>query len=67
MTNPPKKAALKSRLLSLKETCAYLGLSEKTVRNLRDRGELRAVRITRKIQFDLDDLNAFIDARKGVG
>jgi len=52
------------RLLSLPEAASYLGLSSWTVRELTWRGKLPVVRITRKLLFDLRDLDELIDREK---
>jgi excisionase family DNA binding protein len=54
------KLALKRRLLSLEQAAEYLGLSEDAVRDLVSEGRLRPVRPTRKLQFDICDLDEFI-------
>ena len=52
------------RLLSLPEASTYLGLSPWTVRELTWKGRLPVVRITRKLLFDVRDLDALIDREK---
>jgi len=52
------------RLLTLPEAAKYLGLSTWTVRELTGKGRLPVVRITRKLLFDLRDLDALIDQEK---
>jgi excisionase family DNA binding protein len=52
------------RLLTLPEASAYLGLSPWTVRELTWKGKLPVVRLTRKLLFDLRDLDRVIEASK---
>ena len=59
-----KPSAPGRRLLSLPEAADYLGLSPWTVRELAGKGRLPVVRITRKLQFDLRDLEALIDRER---
>jgi excisionase family DNA binding protein len=58
----PARAA--RRLLTLPEAATYLGLSPWTVRELTGKGRLPVVRITRKLLFDLRDLDALIEQEK---
>ena len=60
----PEPGPQRRRLLSLPETAAYLGLSPWTIRELTWKGRLPVVRITRKLLFDLRDLDALIDREK---
>jgi excisionase family DNA binding protein len=62
VTKPP--GSIRRRLLSLPEAAEYLGLSPWTVRELAGKGRLPCVRITRKLLFDLRDLDALIDREK---
>jgi excisionase family DNA binding protein len=48
------------RLYTVKETAKQLASSEKTVRRLIDRGELRSHNIGRSIRIDHEDLAAFL-------
>jgi excisionase family DNA binding protein len=52
------------RLFSLEEAAEYLGLSEDAVRDLVNQGKLKPVRPTRKLQFDICDLDEFIKGLK---
>jgi excisionase family DNA binding protein len=52
------------RLLSVREAAEYLNCDETTVRNFVAAGKLPAVRITSRVQFDLADLDALINASK---
>ncbi|MBV8553370.1 MAG: helix-turn-helix domain-containing protein [Acidobacteriaceae bacterium] len=54
-----------NRLLTAEEAAQYLGLSEDAIRDLVNQGRLIPVRPTRKLQFDIRDLDAFIDSLKG--
>ena len=53
------------RLISLAETAQALGMSLASVRRLVWQGQLRTVRITRRLQFDLRDIEALIERSKG--
>ena len=62
MTETPK-----TRLLNVKETAKYLGLSPKTIRNrlgpkAPDPFPVKRRRYGRKVLFDLKDLDAYIDS-----
>jgi excisionase family DNA binding protein len=50
----------RKRLLSLEEAAEYLGMSEDAVRDLVSQSKLKPVRPTRKVQFDIRDLDVFI-------
>jgi len=52
------------RLLTLKEAAAVLGLSPYSVRRLIAAGTLPSVRLTRRIQVDLRDLERLIEQSK---
>jgi hypothetical protein len=52
------------RLLNLKDAAEYLGRSEWALRELIWKGRIPVVRIDRRIQLDLKDLDALIDASK---
>jgi excisionase family DNA binding protein len=54
----------RKRLVDLEEAAEYLGLSTDALRSLIEMGRLHPVRPTRKIQFDLKDLDQFIDELK---
>jgi len=53
-----------SRLLKSKEAAAYLALSEKTLWNLTNAGQMRAVRMGRLVRYDPADLDEFIEQAK---
>jgi excisionase family DNA binding protein len=54
------------RLLTLKETAAYLGVSVWTVRDLVWKEKLRVVRLTRRLHFDMRDVDRLIDVSKEI-
>jgi excisionase family DNA binding protein len=58
------KRPLQRRVLSVREAAEYLGCDESTVRNFHAAGNLPAVRATTRLQFDLVDLDAFIERNK---
>lgn len=53
-----------SRLLKSKEAAKYLCISEKTLWNLTNAGEIRAVRMGRLVRYDPTDLDEFIQRSK---
>jgi hypothetical protein len=54
-------------LLTPRETAKALAVCEKTLWSITaPRGPLLAVRIGRAVRYDLADLRAFIDGRKGA-
>jgi excisionase family DNA binding protein len=53
--------------LTLQQASAYLGISSWTLRELIWRGQLPAIRITRKVHLDLRDLDSFIERSKERG
>jgi excisionase family DNA binding protein len=52
--------------LTLPEASVYLGLSPWTVRELTYKGTLPVVRLTRKLLFDLRDLERVIEHAKEI-
>lgn len=66
-SRPPRALGSIPRLVSLPETAQTLGMSPASVRRLIWQGRLRPVRITRRIQFDLRDIEALIERSKGLG
>lgn len=54
----------KRRLLDLDAAADYLSLSDDAVRDLVAQGKIKPVRPTRKVQFDILDLDQFIDNLK---
>lgn len=59
---PPSRAG--RRLLTLGEAAQVLGLSPYSVRRLIWAGKLPAVRLTRKIQVDLRDVERLVEQAK---
>jgi excisionase family DNA binding protein len=55
------------RLVSLQEAAVVLGVSVATLRRLVWAGELPVIRLTRRIQLDVRDLDKLIDRRKEGG
>jgi len=55
------------QLVSSREAAERLSVCERTVWTLQNSGELPSVRIGRCIRFDLDDLSAWVEARKRGG
>ena len=54
-----------SRLRNIKAAASYLGVSARTVYQLTRDGELPVVRVSkRRVMYDLDDLDQWIDSRK---
>ena len=62
----PEKSPLGSgrRLLSLDEAATLLGLSVRSLRRLIWDGTLPAIRLTRRVQVDLRDLERLIERAK---
>lgn len=54
------------RLLTYQEAGELLGVTERTIWTLVDRGDLPAVRFGRSVRIDPVDLRTFIDRCKGV-
>jgi excisionase family DNA binding protein len=50
--------------LTLQQTAAYLGVSVWTVRDLVCKGKLPVVRLTRRLHFDLKDVDRLVDVSK---
>jgi len=62
---PPKASPGQARrLLSLKEAATLLGVSKVSIRRLIWAGKLPAVRILRRIQIDIWDLDRLIERSK---
>ena len=59
-----RSSAVRPRLLGVREAALYLSLSHWTVRQLVWDGQLPAVRIGRRLLFDVRDLDALIDRSK---
>lgn len=49
------------RFYSCREIAGYLGLSEKSIRRLIDRGELPSVRIGRSVRVDMKKLDEILE------
>lgn len=54
------------RLLPLKAAAAYLGISPWTLRRLAWQNTVPVVRLSRRLLFDLKDLDALVEAAKGT-
>lgn len=65
-TRNDRAEAVSPILIDRVEVARLLGVSPGTVDNLRRRGELPSVKIGTRRLFDVADLRALIDARKGV-
>jgi excisionase family DNA binding protein len=61
-----KVQSRRKRLYNLEEAAEYLGLSDDAVRDLVALGKLKSVRPTRKLQFDLHDLDQLIEDLKAA-
>ena len=55
---------LTKRLYNENEAAEYLNRSIDAMKKLRYRGLLKFVQIGRRIQYDINDLNSFIEANK---
>jgi len=51
-------------LLSPRATAKALGICEKTLWTLTQRGEIPAIHIGRAVRYDISDLKAWIEAKK---
>lgn len=52
------------RLYSLDEAAEYLGRSTEAVREMQYTGKIPVVRMDRRVQFDVKDLDRIIEASK---
>lgn len=52
----------RKRLFDIDEAAIYLSMSEEAIRDLVASGKLPSKRPTRKIQFDIEDLDRFVKA-----
>jgi len=59
--------SIPDRLLTYREAGEILGVTDRTIWTLVDRGELPAVRFGRSVRIDPADLRAFIERSKGGG
>jgi excisionase family DNA binding protein len=50
-------------LLTAEQTAKTLSISERTLWSLRERGEIRAVRIGRRVLYSTIELQRFIDSQ----
>jgi len=57
---------IEKRLYSIKEAAIYLGRSPWGIRELQWRGKLPFVKVGRRIHFDINDLDSFIEKNKVV-
>ena len=55
---------LPKRLYNEDEAAQYLGRTHEAMKKLRYRGYLRFVKIGRRIQYDIQDLNSFVEQHK---
>lgn len=67
LTKRLKNINTRKRVYNIDEAAEYLGMSEETVRDLVGAGKLQSIRPTRKLQFDIQDIDAFIDGLKKKG
>ena len=58
--NPPQR----KRLFTVREAAEYLGRSEAAIYELAAKGRLPVVRLDRRIQFDVRDLDLLIETKK---
>jgi excisionase family DNA binding protein len=61
---PKGSPAQPQRLLTLKDAAVVLGTSTATVRRLVSAGKLPMVRLTRRIQIDMRDLERLVEQAK---
>ena len=66
MTKTLEAAQLASqvKLLTIKETAELLGVSDRTVWTLTDRGELPCVRIGRSVRYSIESLREWIQKQE---
>jgi excisionase family DNA binding protein len=62
--SPTPPASTAGRLLDLEGAAKYLHDSPRHVRSLWERREIAAIRIGRKIRFDPEDLDRYIDSQR---
>lgn len=55
---------MQPKLISIRDAATYLGLKPSTLYQRRLILGIRNLRIGRKILFDIDDLNAYIESQK---
>jgi excisionase family DNA binding protein len=56
----------RSRLLTMQELVAYLGVSERTIRREVKAGRLLACKIGHQVRFDPPDVLRYVAVRKGA-
>lgn len=66
-TGIEQSARTAGKLLNAKEAAAHLGVCEKTLWNARERGEIQAVRMGRRVLYDPQDLARWIETHKSTG
>jgi len=57
---------MKQRLMAVKQAAVYLGRTEIAVREMTWAGKLPYIRADRRIMFDIDDLDRWIDVNRVV-
>jgi excisionase family DNA binding protein len=62
LADPPIGLPMRSRLLTVKETCVYLNSSRATLHRLEEAGVLLPKRFGRKVVYDRADLDAYIES-----
>lgn len=55
------------RLLKPEEASAWLQISPRTLRSMKQRGEVPAVRVGKQTRYDPDDLRRYVEANKTSG
>jgi excisionase family DNA binding protein len=60
LADPPIGLPMRSRLLTVKETCVYLNSSRATLHRLEEAGVLMPKRFGRKVGYDRADLDAYV-------
>jgi excisionase family DNA binding protein len=57
---------MRDAAMTIRDVAAYLNVNEKTVYRLSQRGDLPGFKVAGAWRFKLDDINAWIEARKGA-
>ncbi len=60
------KGHIQQRLYNLEDAAVYLGRTEAAVRELQYRGRLPVVKIDRRVQYDVKDLDKLIEKSKEI-
>jgi excisionase family DNA binding protein len=55
------------KLVTAREAAKVLGVCEKTLWSIANRGEISVVRIGRRVCYDQNDLHRFIESKKATG